>query len=120
MRSTKDSRAAISNRSVAQSSRHQLEPDSDRDDLFRSYIAREAEEILDPAGDKGSAEDAATQSISPSVGPGSKGKTSRILNNSDSALLANHSKVTMPLSKNGIQASHNTPQLGIPVRSCTY
>jgi hypothetical protein len=33
----------------------------DRDNSFRSYIAREAEEILDAAGDKGSAKDAESQ-----------------------------------------------------------
>jgi hypothetical protein len=33
----------------------------DGDDSFRSYIAREAEEILDAAGDKGSAKDAESQ-----------------------------------------------------------
>ncbi len=33
----------------------------DGDDSFRSYIAREAEEILDTAGDKGSAKDAESQ-----------------------------------------------------------
>jgi len=33
----------------------------DKDNSFRSYIAREAEEILDAAGDKGSAKDAESQ-----------------------------------------------------------
>jgi hypothetical protein len=33
----------------------------DGDDSFRSYIAREAEEILDAAGDKGCAKDAESQ-----------------------------------------------------------
>lgn len=32
-----------------------------RDDSFRSYIAHEAEEILNAAGDKGSAKDAESQ-----------------------------------------------------------
>jgi len=33
----------------------------DRDDSFRSYIAHEAEEILNAAGDKGSAKDTESQ-----------------------------------------------------------
>ena len=57
----KDSGAAISNRSIAQSSRDQLELDSNGDDLSHSYIAHEVEEILNVAGSKGSAKDAETQ-----------------------------------------------------------